>query len=329
MLNNHVSRRGFLQLASTAALAPGVSLPAEGSAAAAGHVPGPFRGTLCFFSKPVPQLNWKELAQSAKNAGFDGIDLTVRPRGHVVPERVATDLPRAAAAIRDAGLKLPMITTALLTADDPSAAPILETASKLSIPYVKPGYYTYKLINVLKELDEAGEKFRGLVKLAEEHGLQVGYHNHPDHIGAAIWDMARVIEPLDPRSCGFYYDLSQATMDGQASCWKVSAHLVMPRLKMVAAKDFIWKKIGPHKWHHETCALGKGMSQWRDFLEILAQTDFHGPISYQQEYAIPGVADRNGIAISRAKVSEVMAAVKENLDYLKSMLHEAYEGSQQ
>ncbi len=71
-----------------------------------------------------------------------------------------------------------MISTELLTADDPVADPILRAASQLSIPYVKPGYYHYKFVNVLEEVDQAGLKFRGLVELAGRHGIQVGYHNH-------------------------------------------------------------------------------------------------------------------------------------------------------
>ena len=70
------------------------------AAAAPPTARGPFRGTLCLFSKPVPQLNWKELAESTKRAGFDGIDLTVRPEGHVLPERAAGP----ARAGRDEGL---------------------------------------------------------------------------------------------------------------------------------------------------------------------------------------------------------------------------------
>ena len=80
----------------------------------------------------VPQLSWPELAESARHAGFGGIDLTVRAGGHVQPERVATDLPEAVAAIRSAGLEVPMITTELLAADDPVAEPIL-TAMRSSI----------------------------------------------------------------------------------------------------------------------------------------------------------------------------------------------------
>ncbi|MGH9325919.1 MAG: sugar phosphate isomerase/epimerase family protein [Terriglobia bacterium] len=335
-MNKHLSRREFLS--SGTAFAAAVPVLAGGKAAAPAAVQGPFRGTLCMFSKPVPQLNWRELGRAIKNAGFGGVDLTVRRQGHVLPERAATDLPKAVADIRDAGIEVPMITTELLSADDPTAEPIMSTASKLSIPYVKPGYYhylkpgyygtkflNYPYIDVLKEVNEAGEKFRGLVALAAKHKIQVGYHNHPYYIGAPIWDMFRVIEPLDPRWCGFYYDLSSATMEGGVSGWKISADLVMPRLKMVAAKDFTWKKVAPHQWRAELCPVGQGMSHWKTFLQTLARSNFHGPISLQQEQTIPGVTGDQGIALSRAAVPAVMAAIKANLDSLKSLVHEAYE----
>ena len=58
---------------------------------------------------------------------------------------------------------------------------------------------------------------------------------------------------------------------------------------------------------------------------LLAQSNFHGPISLQQEFTIPGVTDNQGIALSRATVPQVMASAKTNLDYLKSLLREAYQ----
>lgn len=322
-VSNPVSRRAFLQASS--AVAGAIALP-PGFGAKAHPNRGPFRGTLCLFSKPVPQLNWQELAQNAWHAGFGGIDLTVRRGGHVAPERVATDLPVAAAAIRDAGLQVPMITTELVTADDPTAEPILSTAGKLSIPFLKPGYYHYKFVNVLEELAEAGRQFRGLVDLAGKHGIQVGYHNHDGYIGAPTWDMARVIESLDSRWCGYYFDLSQATTEGGVGGWRIAANLVMPRLKMVAAKDFIWKEVRPHEWQAENCILGQGMSRWKEFLQTLAQSSFHGPITVHEEYTIPGVSDEQGIALSRDKTPEVMAAAKRDLEYLKSLIQQAYEG---
>jgi len=319
------SRREFLQASSATAMAGAVALSAWPAKPVQAAPRAPFRGTLCLFSKPVPQLSWSELAQRAKQAGFGGIDLTVRPEGHVLPERATIDLPKAVAAIRAEGLEVPMISTALVSAADPTAEPILETASKLKIPYVKPGYYYYKFVNVIEERNQAGRKFRGLVELAEKYQIQIGYHNHTDYIGAALWDMAPVIEPLDPRWCGFYFDLGHASVDLGENGWKVATNLALPRLKMVGAKDFTWKPRGPHGWHAEPCPMGQGITPWREFLETLAQSNFHGPISLQQEFMIPGVTDDQGIAVSRAAVPQVMASAKTNLDYLKSLLRVAYQ----
>jgi sugar phosphate isomerase/epimerase len=323
-MTNPLSRREFLQVSSAAAMAGAVPLGSWSSALAQSAAHGPFRGTICFFSKPVPQLNWRELAQQAKQAGFGGIDLTVRSQGHVLPERVTSDLPKAVETIRSEGLEVPMITTELHSAGDPTADAILQTASQLSIPFLKPGYYKYRPGNAIEERNRAGDQFRSLVELAAKHQIQVGNHNHTDCIGSYIWDILPVIGLLDPRWCGFFFDLAHASVDMGENGWKVAASIVIPRMKMMGAKDFTWKPRGPHRWHWEAVPIGQGIAPWREFLPILAQSDFHGPVSLQQEYEIPGVSDDQGIAVSRAAVPQVMAAAKRDLDALTSLIREAY-----
>ena len=317
-----LSRRGFLQVSAAAPWAGAVTL-------SAGSEPfrprGPFRGTLCLFSKPVPQFAWQELAQSAKRAGFAGIDLTVRSGGHVAPQRAAEDLPRAVAAIRAEGLEVPMITTELVSSRDPTAVPILTTAAKLSVPFLKPGYYHYKFVDVRKELAQACNQFRGLVELAQKCGVQVGFHNHAGYVGAQTWDIARAMDALDPKWAGYYYDLENAAAEGGAEGWRIAANLVMPRMKMMAVKDFYWGKTERKGWEETTCPLGEGMCKYKDFLRMAAEGGFHGPISLHIEYQIPGVSDDQGIALSREKDNEVMAAAKRDLDTLKLLLRQAYE----
>jgi sugar phosphate isomerase/epimerase len=279
------------------------------------------------FSKPVPQLTWQELARDAKRAGFGGIDLTVRTGGHVMPQRVAEDLPKAVAAIRGEGLEVPMITTELVSGDDPTAAPILSTAAKLSIPFLKPGYYHYKFVDVRKELEQAGNQFRGLVALAAKYGVQVGFHNHAGYIGCQIWDIARVVDTLDPKWAGYYYDLENAAVEGGLEGWRIAANLVMPRMKMMAVKDFYWKKTATEGWQATTCPLGGGMCKHTELLRMAADGGFHGPISLHLEYQIPGVSDEQGIALSRENDAEVMAAAQRDLETLKSLLRTAYEGA--
>ncbi len=307
------SRRDFIRLASGACAG---AMVLNGAAPPAQAARGPYRGPFCFFSKPLPEMDWRRLAQSVKRMGFDGVDLTVRPEGHVLPEKAAEDLPKALAAIRAEGLDIPMITTALVSADDPTARPILSTAARLGVPYFKAGYYQYKLVDVRRELAEAGEQFRGLAALAKECGIQLGYHNHEEYIGAPVWDMASVIEPLDPKWVGFYFDARHATAEGGVGGWKIATNLVLPRLKMIAVKDFYWEKTA-RGWRDENCPLGQGMVDWKYFFRTVAPTGFQGPISLHIEYEVPGKTPAEHEA-------NTLATAQRDLEFLKARVHEAY-----
>src|SRR5919198_5442781 len=86
--------------------------------------------TFCLFSKHLPDVGWNDLASAVTEAGFEGVDLTVRRKGHVAPERAAVDLPRAVEAITSRGAKVPMITTELTSANTPLARPLLQAAAR-------------------------------------------------------------------------------------------------------------------------------------------------------------------------------------------------------
>ena len=123
----------------------------------------------------------------------------------------------------------------------------------------------------------------------------------PDTLGARPWDIFPVIDALDPRWVGYYYDLENAAAEGGAQGWRIAANLVMPRMKMMAVKDFYWKKTEAEGWRETTCPLGEGMCKHKDLLRMAAEGGFHGPISLHVEYQIPGVSDDQGIALSRDK----------------------------
>src|SRR5262245_7643423 len=120
-------RRDFIKSASVFAAASALPTTPFTKLPDGGPVAG-FNGAICLFSKHLPTMDWTRMAQAVKKLGFGGIDLTVRPGGHVAPERAAEDLPKAVAAIRAEGLIVPMITTGLTTATDPTAKPILSAA---------------------------------------------------------------------------------------------------------------------------------------------------------------------------------------------------------
>ena len=242
----------------------------------------------CFFSKHLPDLGWSDLGKAVKDAGFDGVDLTVRPAGHVLPERAAEDLPRAIEAITAHGVKVPMVTTDLTLATTPSAKPLLQAAARSGVRYFKTGYWRYSASpDVKAQVTAAGEALAGLAALARDCGIELGFHNHAAYIGAALWEIAPAMDRLDPRWAGYYFDPRHAVAEGGGGAWKAAVHLVSPRLKMIALKDCFWVK-GPKGWVIEDCPLGQGMVDWGWMGAALRTARFRGPVSVHLEYEIPG-----------------------------------------
>ncbi len=307
-----VSRRRFLTAAAGAAAAG--LLPHASSSAGAGLPVIP-----CLFSKHLPSLDAAGLARALKSLGFAGVDLTVRPGGHVDPERAATDLPRFLETVRSEGLQVPMITTALVSASEPTARPILETAGRHRVPFFKPGYYRYAFADVRQELEGAATALRGLAELSARSGVVLGFHNHAGYIGGPVWDVVPILDRLDPRWTGYYFDVRHAVVEGGDGGWRAALGAVAPRLKMIAVKDFFWEK-GPRGWQQRNCPLGEGMVDWKAFYAAIARSAFRGPVSLHLEYEIPG-------ATAAAKQEATLAAAARDLAVLKAGLAEAYAGA--
>jgi sugar phosphate isomerase/epimerase len=291
-----MTRRTILQTLATAPLA----------AAAAG---GAGRPTLCIFSKHMAQFGYDELGQKAKQIGFEGIDLTVRAKGHVEPARAAEDMPKAVAAIRNHGLTVPMITTGLLNASEAPARPTLSTAAKLKIPFWKPGYYKYAKLDspgaVEKTLAEVKPQIASLVSLSKENGITCGFHNHSgDYFGAAVWDTRAAISGLDPNAIGYYFDPAHATIEGGLGGWRISLNMVSPRLKMVALKDFYWAKGANGKYKLNWCPMGEGMVDWPRVFAGLKTAGFTGPLTLHVEY----------------EPKDELAAIARDFDFMKKQV---------
>jgi sugar phosphate isomerase/epimerase len=245
------------------------------------------RSPMCFFSKHLPELDWAELGRAVKGAGFDGVDLTVRAKGHVLPDRAASDLPRAIEAIKAHGLSVPMVTTELTSAADPTAKPLLQAAAKSGVRYFKTGYWRYTSSDVRGQLAGTSAALDGLTALARDCGIELGFHNHAAYIGAALWDIAPAMDQLDPKWAGYYFDPRHAVAEGGGGAWKAATHLVAPRLKMMALKDFFWEKT-PKGWMIRDCPMGKGAVDWAWVGKTISEAKFKGPISLHFEYEILG-----------------------------------------
>jgi sugar phosphate isomerase/epimerase len=306
-----VSRRRFIETVAAA----GALATAFPDLLDARPEPG-FRGTICFFSKHLPRMDGRGLGRSLKTLGFGGVDLTVRPKGHVEPARVTQDLPLFVEGIRKEGLAVPMITTELTSDGDPAARPTLETAAALKVPYFKTGYYYYAFVDARKEIEAAAAKLRGLAALSAASGVHLGFHNHAGYIGGGIWDVVPVIDSLDPKTAGYYFDVRHAVVEGGDGGWRSAFSVVAPRLSMIALKDFFWEKTAAG-WRVQNCPMGEGMVNWKSYFALLAKAGFHGPASLHLEYEVPGTTPD-------ALEANTLAAAARDLAFVKARIAEAY-----
>lgn len=131
------------------------------------------------FSKHLQFLNYNNMAEAAAEIGFAGLDLTVRRKGHVLPENVKDDLPKAVEAMQKFGLKPKMMSTNVWNVDDVTNRTVLETASQLGFSHYRTDWLKYpadKEITTSQKL--FGKQAKELEKLNKKLGLIGGYQNH-------------------------------------------------------------------------------------------------------------------------------------------------------
>jgi len=282
--------------------------------------------SISIFSKHLQWLNWTDMAIFAAETGFDGVDLTVRPQGHVEPERVEDDLPRAAEIVRKAGLDIYMITTSITDAGDPLTDKILKAAGSLGIRHYRTGWLHYDENKTIEDnLCRMQQKMSELARLNEKYGISGEYQNHSGtgpggiYFGGAIWDLSGILKNIHSPWLGSQYDIYHATIEG-ANTWPVGLKLLNPYIRTLDIKDFQWlKKDG--KWSAETVPLGEGMVDFKKYVGLLKTLGISGPISIHYEYPLGGA--ENGAKAITMEREQVRSAMQKDLVTLKAYLREA------
>jgi sugar phosphate isomerase/epimerase len=281
---------------------------------------GPLK--ISVFSKHFQWTDIGEATALAKQIGFDGIDLTVRKAGHVLPENVERDLPKAVETIRKGGLECTMITAEIVDATTPHAEQILKTAGGLGVHHYRWGGFTYSYDRSLADQVEAMKpRAAALADLNAKYKMQAMYHTHSGlrQAGAPIWDLWYIVKDLDPRWIGINYDIGHATVEGGFGGWIDSAHLVRKYMHGVALKDFKWGQNARGKWAPQWCAAGAGMVDYAGFFEILKSQNFHGPVQVHYEY--PGFGGANdGKGKLEIPKEQLVAQMRKDLDHVKKLM---------
>ena len=271
-------------------------------------------------SKPLENLSYPELADTVADLGMDGIDLTVRAPGHVLPEQVKTDLPKAAQAVRERGLELGWLTTAIDSAQSPYAEDIIAAAADLGINQFKLGYHRYAGFGAMRrQIAEVREQLRGIERLCRQYGVQAGIHAHyGPTLSATTHVVSLLLEDVDPAAICYYPDLGHMGVEGSFGGWIHGLDLLADRIDMLALENVaqfraIDPETGAASWSTKVVPFDQGFIPFAEAFRYLKHIGYTGYASFQAEY-------RGANSFKDMNQTELLAQVSQDLQYTKQLV---------
>lgn len=267
------------------------------------------------FSKHLQFLDYNNMSIAAAEMGFDGLDLTVRPKGHVLPENVIDDLPKAVKAMKKQGLNPKIMSTNVWDITNMEQKTVLETASKLGFTHYRTDWLKYPEDKSIVDSQAIfGKQAKDLELLNKKLGLIGGYQNHVGmHVGAPVWDLLPILESTNGEFIGSQYDIRHAVVEGAGS-WELGLRRIRPFINSIVIKDFKWGLVDG-KWELINVPLGEGMVDFNRYFSLLKKYKINVPVSLHVEYDLGG-AEKGANKISMDE-KEVFRYIKNDLEFLK------------
>jgi sugar phosphate isomerase/epimerase len=300
---------------------------------------------LTLYSLSLQWAGYDEAADTAAKSGWPAIGWTARGGGHVLPENVVRDLPRAVAAARKAGLTVPIIVTPLRDAQTPYVEQYLDTMSKLGLRYYQApplGQYDYSK-DLQPQIDLWKPRIEALAKLNEKYGTTAVYHveGGAGNIGGGGWDLWLTIKDFDPKYIGMDVDLGHATMKGGPEVWEL-LRFSHGHMLGVASKDIRWAKKtdptqGPRRsdpsadypWTAEYVVPGTGLVNFKAAFEYIKLIGFAESFLHYSEYFVNVPGRPEPVSLLRPMVPSVVpkdlyiASLRRDYDYFVRVMAEA------
>ena len=258
---------------------------------------------LIMFTKMHKEKSIADLIELGHELSLDGFDMAVRDGYPVNPQNAATALPTAVAAMEAEGLSISMVTGEgdLLSADNPTAEPLVAAMGDAGVGLLKLGYY--KLDPAQDYWAEVGRirtLFAAWAELGAKHGVTICYHTHSNRcMGLNAGMLAHLIRDFDPRYIGAFLDAGHLAAEGEE--FAVATAIAAEHLAVVALKDVLITRAesnGHGAAARSWVTAGQGVVDWTAVFDTLRQAGFGGPVSVHCEFEVPEGADAAGLVAS-------------------------------
>ncbi len=320
-------RRTLLAATTRAAFASGVAgllvkspaLVAMAESAKMFTAEGDLKHPIAIFTKVFQSHNFAELSDAIATIGADGVEATIRSKGHVDPEQADTLIPQLVEALGKNKKRLLIAATGVTQADK-STEKLLTVLRDNGVRHYRMGYYRYEKstssVSMLQQVRNAAAKAKDLSALNRELGVIGLYQNHygKDYVGSLIWDLAILMEGIDRQDMAIALDLRHLRAE-IAGSYPSAVNVIRPHLGSIFLKDTL-REAAQGKSLTESSPkdvpLGEGLVQKELFRDVL-QSIPPAPISLHVEYF-----GQNTIPVS--EIQPVVDAYRRDLATLRSWM---------
>lgn len=270
------------------------------------------------FSKPIDAFDFGFMCECLSRSGIEGFDLTVRPGGKVVPEKVEDDLPKLVGEAKKYNLALDMMVTSILSPDDQFTERILKTASSVGVTHYRLGWAPYDPEKgIMETLQSYKFTLTGIAGLNKKYNIRGGYQNHAGaRIGGPVWDLYELLKDLPPEHIGCQYDVRHATVEG-ANAWVLGLKLLAPFINSLAIKDFTWQMVKGRP-AAVTVPMGEGMVNWDLFFKTIKELEISAPMTLHVEYPLFSKVEESHSLTRKQEI--IVSKLKKDMDFLNAYL---------
>lgn len=197
-----------------------------------------------------------EAMKLAKQAGFDGIELTLDAAGDVCMQTTPEHLAKIRAAAEEIGIALPSVASSLywsysFTSDDPEER---ETAHKVAVKEIEiakalgadtvlivPGSVSVEFVPERPVVaydvcwDRALAAMKRLAPIAEENRIHIGVENVWNRFLLSPLEMRTFIDAVGSDWVGSYFDVGNVMYEGYPEQW---IRILGKRIQKVHFKDY-------------------------------------------------------------------------------------------
>ena len=270
--------------------------------------PPTVKPTFHLFTKIFVGLPYAEIAKQVADLGYDGVEVPIRKKEILEGTNVLEEIPKMVEAYRKEKLEVLTLTTDITEVSRATPTEeILRTAQKCGLKHFRMGWYRYDNTKpIWPQLDSFRSKFRDLITLAKEIGIQPTYQNHSGAkmAGASVWDVAQLMKDYPASEVAWAFDMMHAKVEGGLS-WPTQFALARDRLAAVQFKNYIWENNVP-----KSVSLATGMVN-KESVDVLKRINYTGPCLIHNEYLKGDIKQSDFLA-------SVIKASKDDLVTLQS-----------